>query len=165
MVMFYAMLANPEGRAPAPHLVLAGPSPTHSLGLSPEQLTGLRAALVEVVEAGTAAGARVAELRIGGKTGTAQNAHGADHGWYIGFAPADSPRVVVGAVVEFAGHGSAIAPMVNRIIARHLLGPTAPLLTAADYRLVLPDDSAPEPVPILPDTIGGVIRDGFPRPR
>ena len=113
----------------------------------------------------TAAGARVADLRIGGKTGTAQNAHGADHGWFIAFAPADSPRVVVGAVVEFAEHGSRIAPMVNRIIARHLLGPTVPPLTAADYQVVLPDDSAPEPVPILPDTIRRIIRDGIPRPR
>ncbi|MBI2072598.1 MAG: penicillin-binding protein 2 [Gemmatimonadetes bacterium] len=165
MVAFYTMLANPDGRAPAPHLVVAGDPPTRSLGLSPVQLAGLREALVEVVESGTAVGARVAELRIGGKTGTAQNAHGADHGWFIAFAPADSPRVVVGAVVEFAEHGSRIAPMVNRIIARHLLGPTLPPLTAADYQVVLPDDSAPEPVPILPDTIGRIIRDGSPRPR
>jgi penicillin-binding protein 2 len=165
MVAFYAMLAHPDGRAPVPHLVKAGTPPTRSLGLSPAQLAGLRGALVEVVEAGTAAGARMAELRIGGKTGTAQNAHGPDHGWFIGFAPADRPRVVVGAVVEFAEHGSRIAPMVNRIIARYLLGPTAPVLTAADYRMVLPDDSAPEPVPILPDTIPGVIRDGGPHPR
>ncbi len=165
MVAFYAMLANPDGRAPAPHLVVAGDPPTRSLGLSPVQLAGLREALVEVVESGTAAGARVAELRIGGKTGTAQNAHGPSHGWFIAFAPADSPRVVVGAVVEFAEHGSRIAPMVNRIIARYLLGPAAPALTAADYRMVLPDDSAPEPVPILPDTIGRIIRDGFPQPR
>lgn len=165
MVAFYAMLANPDGGAPAPHLVMAGDAPTRSLGLSPAQLAGLRGALVEVVEGGTAAGARVAELRIGGKTGTAQNAHGPDHGWFIAFAPADSPRVVVGAVVEFAEHGSRVAPMVNRIIARYLLGPTAPALTAADYQMVLPDDSAPEPVPILPDTIPPVIRDGRPHPR
>jgi penicillin-binding protein 2 len=165
MVTFYAMLANPDGRAPEPHVVMADHAPSRSLGLTDIQLAGLRRALLEVVEAGTAAGARVAELRIGGKTGTAQNAHGADHGWYIGFAPADSPRVVVGAVVEFAEHGSLIAPMVNRIIARHLLGPTAPLFTAADFRLVLPDDSAPEPVPILPDTVGRALRDGFPPPR
>jgi len=165
MVAFYAMLANPDGRAPEPHLVMPGAPPSRSVGLPPDQLAGLREALLEVVEHGTAAGARVADLRIGGKTGTAQNAHGADHGWFIAFAPADSPRVVVGAVVEFAEHGSRIAPMVNRIIARHLLGPTVPPLTAADYQVVLPDDSAPEPVPILPDTIRRIIRDGIPRPR
>lgn len=165
MVSFYAMLANPDGRAPEPHLVATASSEIRSLGLTGTQLAGLRQALVEVVQHGTAAGARIADLRIGGKTGSAQNPHGLDHGWFIAFAPADAPRVVVGAVVEFAEHGAAVAPMVNRIIARYLLGPGVPALTAADYQLVLPDDSAPEPVPILPDTAGRIIRDGIPRPR
>lgn len=165
MVSFYAMLANPDGRAPEPRLMAATVARERSLGLTSPQLAGLREALVEVVQHGTAAGARIADLRIGGKTGTAQNPHGAAHGWFIAFAPADAPRVVVGAVVEFAEHGTAVAPMVNRIIARYLQGPTAPPLSAADYRLLLPDDSAPEPVPILPDTSGRVIRDGFPQPR
>ncbi len=165
MVSFYAQLANPDGRAPEPHLVAGEPAPTRSLGLTGTQLAGLRQALVEVVQHGTAAGARIADLRIGGKTGTAQNPHGAAHGWFIAFAPADAPRVVVGAVVEFAEHGTAVAPMVTRIIARYLQGPTAPALTAADYQLVLPDDSAPQPVPILPDTVGPIIHDGIPRPR
>jgi penicillin-binding protein 2 len=165
MVSYYAMLANPDGRAPEPHLAAGAPAPIRSLGLTGEQLAGLREALVEVVQRGTAAGARVADLRIGGKTGTAQNPHGPDHGWFIAFAPADAPRVVVGAVVEFAEHGTAVAPMVNRIIARHLLGPGMPALTAADYQVVLPDDSAPEPVPILPDTTGRIIHDDGRPPR
>jgi penicillin-binding protein 2 len=165
MVSFYAMLANPDGRAPAPHLVATEPPEIRSLGLTGEQLSGLRQALVEVVQHGTAAGARIADLRIGGKTGSAQNAHGLDHGWFIAFAPAEAPRVVVGAVVEFAEHGAAVAPMVNRIIARYLLGPGVPALTAADYQMILPDDSAPAPVPILPDTGGRTPRDDPPRPR
>lgn len=165
MVSFYAMLANPNGEAPAPHLIGTESPEVRSLGLNGQQLGGLREALVEVVQHGTAAGARIADLRIGGKTGTAQNPHGPDHGWFIGFAPADAPRVVVGAVVEFAEHGTAVAPMVNRIIARYLLGPSIPALTAADYQMILPDDSAPAPVPILPDTGGRTQRDEPPRPR
>jgi penicillin-binding protein 2 len=165
MMSFYAMLASPDGRAPEPHLVAGAPSPTRSLGLTGEQLAGLREALVEVVQSGTATGARVAQLRIGGKTGTAQNVHGPNHGWFIAFAPADAPRVVVGAVVEFAEHGTAVAPMVTRIIARYLLGPSVPALTAADYQMILPEDSAPAPVPILPDTTGRTPRDDPPRPR
>lgn len=151
MVTFYAMLANPRGRAPIPHLVAPPPRESRVLGLPDAQLGGLRHALLEVVQRGTAAAAQIENLRIAGKTGTAQNPHGPDHGSFIGFAPADDPEVVVGAVVEFARHGSAIAPMVNRIIVRHLLGRGAVL--AEEYQLILPSDSAPTPVPILPDTL------------
>jgi penicillin-binding protein 2 len=123
-----------------------------SLGLSAEALRGLREALVSVVDEGTAVGAQIADLRIAGKTGTAQNAHGPDHGWFIGFAPADDAEIVVGAIIEFAEHGSRVAPLVTRVIARHLLGPEA--LAARDVPQVIetPADSAPEPIPILPDT-------------
>lgn len=152
MTSFYAMLANPQGDAPQPHVVVASGEPGREFGLSEDQLAGLREALVEVVQHGTAAAAQILSLRIAGKTGTAQNPHGPDHGWFIAFAPADDPQIVVGAVIEFAQHGSMIAPMVNRIIARYLLGQGA-LPALDDYQLVLPSDSAPEPVPILPDTI------------
>ena len=164
MVAFYAGLANPRGQVPRPHFVSAGAAEGRSLGLDDQQLDGLRQALVSVVQGGTAVAARVANLRIAGKTGTAQNPHGPDHGWFIGFAPAEDPQIVVGAVVEFAEHGTAVAPLVSRVIAFHLLGPASVATLAGGYELVLPGDSAPEPVPILPDTSTGTrIRDGAPR--
>jgi penicillin-binding protein 2 len=152
MVRFYAMLANPSGVAPEPRLVQVGQGRSRRLGLAPEALAGLREALELVVERGTAAGAQIANLRIAGKTGTAQNAHGPDHGWFIGFAPADDPQIVVGAIVEFAEHGSRVAPLVTRVIARHLLGPDALAVRAGAGAISMPSDSAPEPIPILPDT-------------
>jgi penicillin-binding protein 2 len=152
MVQFYAMLANADGAVLDPWLVLPAEGRTRrEVGLEREPLDGLREALVAVVSSGTAAGARIADLHIAGKTGTAQNAHGPDHGWFIGFAPAESPRAVVGAIIEFAEHGSSVAPMVTQIIARHLLGPDTSRSPVADVKLTVPDDSAPVPVPILPD--------------
>jgi penicillin-binding protein 2 len=151
MMRFYAMLANQDGVARDPWLVDAPGGEPQRLGLGGEALDGLRRALVAVVARGTAAGARIADLRIAGKTGTAQNSHGPDHGWFIGFAPAESPQVLVGAVVEFAEHGSAVAPMVTQIIARHLLGAGGPTPHVTDVELQVPADSAPAPVPLLPD--------------
>jgi hypothetical protein len=58
---------------------------------------------------------------------------------------------VVSAIVEFAEHGSTVAPMVTQIIARHLRGAA----DALDGRLVMPEDSAPEAVPILPQNRSG----------
>jgi penicillin-binding protein 2 len=150
VVRLYAGLANPEGVMPTPHLVQgAGAGDLPSLGLSAASLQDLRSALIAVVDRGTAAGARIADLHIAGKTGTAQNSHGEDHGWFVAFAPAEDPEIVVGAIIEFAEHGSSVAPLVTRIIARHILGED---VTAAGVRVELPADSAPEPLPILPAT-------------
>jgi penicillin-binding protein 2 len=150
MMRFYTMLANEAGVAPTPTLVAQTSETERSLGLPDSSLAGLREALLTVVEAGTGAGARVAGLKIAGKTGTAQNPHGPDHGWFIAFAPVDSPRIVVGSIIEFAKHGTAVAPMVTSIIGHYLLGSSGG--RPSDYQLILPADSAPEPQIILPDT-------------
>ncbi len=152
MIRFYGMLASQDGDTPEPRLVPGDRGSMRSLGLSESHLQGLRDALLAVVDSGTAIGARIANLRIAGKTGTAQNPHGPDHGWFIAFAPVDSPTVVVGSVIEFAEHGSSVARLVTSVVAHWLLGPEAvPEGTPVPW-LVIPADSAPEPVPILPDT-------------
>ncbi len=146
----FAMLAHPEGKGVVPYLVQPRNVPPHGLELSPRDLAGLRSALVSVVEEGTAVRSRVADLRIAGKTGTGQNPHGPNHAWFVAFAPADDPRILVSTIVEFAEHGSAVAPMVTSIIARHLLGPGG-VPVRGQYRLVVPADSAPAPITIMGD--------------
>ena len=143
MVRLYQMLAG-DGTPLAPHLVRAkAGDPVNPLDLTTEQLDGLRRAMINVVEAGTARASRVQALTIAGKTATSQNPHGKDHGWFIGFAPAESPRIVVGAVIEFAEHGSSVTPMVTRIITRYLGADSAALGT-----LRLPADTAPAVMPL-----------------
>jgi penicillin-binding protein 2 len=151
---FYALLASPSGEVPPPHLVeVPAGTPTRQLRLSPGVRRDLRQALISVVESGTAAASRIADLHIGGKTGTAQNPQGEDHGWFIAFAPAEEPSIVVAAIVEFAEHGSSVAPLVTRIIAKHLLGDDPLDWMTPD--MLFPSDSAPGPVPIVPVTPGG----------
>jgi membrane carboxypeptidase/penicillin-binding protein len=114
-----------------------------SLGLTTEQLVGLRHAMISVVERGTARGAgRYTTVTIAGKTGTAQNPHGPAHGWFIGFAPAERPEIVVGAIVEFAREGPYVAPLVARVIARYL---GADSTAESEVRMTLPTDTAPHP--------------------
>jgi penicillin-binding protein 2 len=124
MVRFYAALAG-DGKTPVPYVVAPERTETFDLGLTPEQLDGLRHALIAVVERGTAARSRAKEFTVAGKTGTAQNASDPtrDHGWFLAFAPAEKPEIVVGAIFEFGLHGSDVAPYVVQSIRRYLLGP------------------------------------------
>lgn len=70
---------------------------------------------------GTGFFARSERFIIGGKTGTAQNPHGEDHAWFIGFAPAENPKILVCVIVENAGHGGLVAaPVAKRIIEKYL---------------------------------------------
>ena len=148
MVRFYQMLAS-DGRARPPYIVRPVAGPGATLALTSEQLAGLRQAMISVVERGTARGAGRfgGSISIAGKTGTAQNPHGPAHGWFIGFAPAEKPEIVVGAIVEFAREGPYVAPLVTRVIG-HYLGVDTTL--ASKVRIVLPTDTAPHAVQILP---------------
>ena len=152
MIHFYAALAG-SGEEVAPYIVRprAAVKP-RSLGLTADQLDGLRHALIAVVERGTASASRRLDLQVAGKTGTAQNPHGKDHGWFIGFAPADHPRLVVGGIMEFAEHGTVVAPYVVQVLRRYVLGPDSASKTPVKVRVLAPEDSAPRTLELDPDS-------------
>jgi penicillin-binding protein 2 len=126
-------VTDPDGHvteAPPPEVLGTAP-------VAPEHLARVRAALEGVVNepGGTGGRARLPGVRVAGKTGTAQvvgleHTDGKededvamrhrDHAWFVGFAPAEAPEVVVAALVEHGGHGgSAAAPVVQRVLAAH----------------------------------------------
>ena len=124
MIRFYQGLAG-DGVTVTPYIVRPSSNRRRGRWGSPaEELDGLRHALIAVVERGTAAGQPAGGLAVAGKTGTAQNPHGEDHGWFIGFAPADKPELIVGGIMEFAEHGTTVAPYVVQMLRRYFLGPT-----------------------------------------
>jgi len=72
---------------------------------------------------GTGGAARVAGIQVAGKTGTAQNPHGKDHAWFIGFAPYDNPKIAICVLVENAGFGGTeAAPIAGLCFERFLYG-------------------------------------------
>jgi penicillin-binding protein 2 len=84
----------------------------------------LQEALVSVIEVGTAGGSKIEGVRWGGKTGSSQHSGGpTSHGWFVGFAPAQSPRIAIAVIVENAGHGGVVAaPIAKQIVDRYLHG-------------------------------------------
>ena len=63
-----------------------------------------------VVRSGSGVAAQIEGVAVAGKTGTAQNVKGAaPHAWFIGFAPANDPKIAVAVFVEGGDSGSAEA--------------------------------------------------------
>ncbi len=121
MARFYTALAT-DGRAAKPEIVRSQPERTQLFDLTPAQLKAIQDALYDVVGRGTAAGSRLQGIAVAGKTGTAQNAQDAtqDHAWFVGYAPAEDPKIVVAVMLEFGLHGSRAARIATRIIERYL---------------------------------------------
>ena len=75
---------------------------------------------------GTAWIAHIDSLDVCGKTGTAQNPHGADNSVFICFAPMDNPKIAIAAYVENGGFGASYAaPMASLMVERYLRGETS----------------------------------------
>ena len=58
---------------------------------------------------GTAKLAKIDNVTVCGKTGTAQNPHGEDHSIFIAFAPKKNPKIAIAVYVENGGWGSEVA--------------------------------------------------------
>ena len=69
----------------------------------------------------TARNARIADIRVCGKTGTAENPHGNDHSIFIAFAPKDDPKIAIAVYVENQGFGTTYAaPIASLMIEKYL---------------------------------------------
>lgn len=122
MAHFYSAIAG-NGTAPEPHLVSrpgAGQGAREiDLGLDSKGLEALWGGLALVTSpTGTAVLSSIPRWKVYGKTGTAQNPGGADHGWFVGFSgpPGGHPEIVVAAIIEHGLHGSDVGPVATKAI-------------------------------------------------
>ncbi len=87
----------------------------------------VQSSLRDVTKYGTAAGTFAGfPIDIAGKTGTAENPHGRDHGWFVAYGPYDNPSVVVAVIVEQGGYGSQSAVPIGRKILEAAFGVQPP---------------------------------------
>jgi peptidoglycan glycosyltransferase len=59
--------------------------------------------MIEAVNSGTGRISFNDKFQVACKTGSAENPFGKAHAWYVGFAPADSPRIALAIVLENTG--------------------------------------------------------------
>lgn len=70
---------------------------------------------------GTGSQAKLNNIVVCGKTGTAQNPHGEDHSVFLAFAPMDNPRIAISVYVENAGWGGSVAaPIAGLMIDKYI---------------------------------------------
>lgn len=92
---------------------------TGHIDISPETLKLVRDGLRGVSEAGGTGAGVFANfpVPVAGKTGTAENPHGDDHGWFVAYGPFDDPRITVAVIIEQGGYGSTAAgPIARKIL-------------------------------------------------
>ena len=85
--------------------------------------------MISVVQAGTGTAAQIPGVQVAGKTGTAETSSGKPHAWFVSFAPANDPKVVVAVVVLNGGSlgseatgGAVAAPIARAVIEAALKG-------------------------------------------
>jgi len=154
LATFYAMLANggnivtpyvvagveqPGGKG-SPSLVLRrfAPPPPRPAGVDPAALAAVRDGLWRATHSsnGTSAGVFASyPVPISGKTGTAEkvvqlpgypSGHLEDQSWWCGWGPSDGARLVVCALIENGGHGSAAAAPAALKVFERFFGVKAP---------------------------------------
>ncbi len=134
MARLVAVIAN-GGRLVRPHFArTATVPPAADLQIRPETIAAVREGMRSVVAEGTGGRARLATVEVCGKTGSAQvvarsrlekspNAFEMlPHGWFLGFAPADDPRIALAVLVEHGRSGGESAAPVARQILAHFFG-------------------------------------------
>ncbi len=86
-------------------------------------------AMQDVVESGTAAGAKIDGITVCAKTGTAENkaiVNGevvkmANHSMFVAFAPRENPRIAIAVAVENSGFGATwAAPIASLLMEKYL---------------------------------------------
>lgn len=110
-------IVTPEGET-----VISKPEIVGSLPVSSNNIELLKKALLGVTtdDHGTARVAALPDIKVGGKTGTAQNPHGEDHAWFICFAPIEDPQIAIAVIVENAGHGGSVAaPVAKKLLEKY----------------------------------------------
>lgn len=128
MANLAAIIAN-RGYYYTPHLIKSigdnGPLPQfkvkHDVGIDQKHFEPIVAGMEQVVNAGTAMRAKIKDITVCGKTGTAQNPHGEDHSVFIAFAPKENPKIAIAVFVENAGFGGTwAAPIASLMIEKYL---------------------------------------------
>jgi peptidoglycan glycosyltransferase len=134
MALAAATIAN-GGVEPAPYLAMDARDPNGAVStlnsgggnlgrvVSTQTAATMNEMMILSVDTAYANPAAIPGIKVGGKTGTAEA--GPDgttpHSWFVGYAPADDPRVAVAVIMEHRGSGTDFATPAGRAVIQQAL--------------------------------------------
>lgn len=119
--------------------------------IAPPYFTPVIQGMARVITEGSAQyTARIPDIALCGKTGTAQNPHGAAHSIFVGFAPKENPTIALAVVVENGDWGSRwAAPIASLMVEKYIAGAIeTPARKAVEKHMIEGHVSAPEELEI-----------------
>ena len=126
-VLNYVNLLATKGNAPNVHFVFVEDLPPNSSPILKGQIwdnvhKGMRDAIISKNGTGKKADINVEGFDLYGKTGTAENPHGDNHAWFVGWADYKNKKYSIVVLLENAGSGGAVAaPMAKKVFDKLIL--------------------------------------------
>ena len=125
-VFNYTNLLATNGEAKSPHLVSSTKKEIKSsLVLNSKTWDRIVFDMNQVIKnvngTGKNADPLVEGVNVYGKTGTAENPHGEDHAWFIGWLEYDSQKISIVVLLENAGSGGVVAAPLARSAFKNIL--------------------------------------------
>ena len=124
-VFNYINILATRGMANSPHFVSSSKQKSSTINLSTETWDRIIFDMRQVVNhengTGKSADPLVDDVDVFGKTGTAENPHGEDHAWFVGWMNYKGRKISTVILLENAGSGGAVAaPMARKIFNDYL---------------------------------------------
>jgi penicillin-binding protein 2 len=120
-ILNYVNLLSTKGKSPNCHFVFVDNLPKNDMPILSNNIwdnvhKGLRAAITDENGTGKKADPNLEGFKLYGKTGTAENPHGDNHAWFVGWADFYDKKYSIVVLLENAGSGGAVAaPLVKDV--------------------------------------------------
>ncbi len=124
-VLNYVNLLATKGNSPSCHFVFVDNLPDNVKPVLKNEIwdnihEGLRAAIISKNGTGKKANLNLEDFKLYGKTGTAENSHGDDHAWFVGWVDYNNMKHSIVILLENAGSGGAVAAPIARKVFSYL---------------------------------------------
>ena len=123
-VLNYVNLLATKGNSPSCHFVFVDNLPNNVRPVLKNEIwdsvhEGLRAAIINKNGTGKKADINLESFELYGKTGTAENSHGDDHAWFVGWADYQNKKYSIVILLENADSGGSVAaPLARKVFSK-----------------------------------------------